>query len=130
MAYNKTAQKKYYEKNKIERTKQHYQYMQNNPIYYIWSRSKNNAKTKGLEFTIEQKDIQIPTHCPYLNIKLTLELGKGRVESNMSLDRIDSTKGYIKDNIQVISDLANRMKQNATIEQLKTFAKNIDKLHA
>ncbi len=40
-------------------------------------------------------------------------------------DRIDSANGYTKDNIQVISSIANRMKWNATKEQLLTFCKGV-----
>lgn len=36
-----------------------------------------------------------------------------------TLDRIDSSKGYIKGNIQVICFKANRLKNNSTIEELK-----------
>jgi hypothetical protein len=40
-----------------------------------------------------------------------------------SIDRKDNTKGYTKDNVWVISQLANQMKSNATPEQLRAFAR-------
>jgi hypothetical protein len=39
-----------------------------------------------------------------------------------SLDRIDSTKGYVKGNIQVLSHKANTMKNSASPKQLLRFA--------
>jgi len=71
-----------------------------------------------LEFTIAKSDIVIPEYCPVLGIKL--ERGhKGFHESAPTLDRIDSTKGYIQGNVAVISFRANRMKGNATLDELK-----------
>ena len=40
---------------------------------------------------------------------------------------IDSTKGYIKGNVWVISKRANALKNNATIEELELLVKNLRK---
>ena len=62
--------------------------------------------------------------CPYSGLKMTLKHGH---MNSASLDRIDSTKGYIKGNVQVISMKANTMKSNASIEELVTFAKKMER---
>jgi hypothetical protein len=81
---------------------------------------KNRAKNKNLDFDLVDKhDIIIPPRCPYLGI----EFEYGHPDYSMSVDRIDCTKGYTKDNIEVISTLANRMKNKATLKQLIAFAK-------
>lgn len=123
--------------NTIKRTYKNYKplregikrYQLKNPTYRLFYTAKQRALKQNIEFSIEISDLSIPDTCAYLNIPLTNMLGEGRVFSNASLDRIDSTKGYIKGNIQIISDLANRMKSNATPEQLIKFAKGILKIH-
>jgi len=82
-----------------------------------------------LEFNLDLDDIIIPTHCPYLGIELCCDASLKRSKNKISIDRIDSTKGYIKGNVQVISDLANRMKAEASIEQLLTFAHGVIRMH-
>ena len=89
---------------------------------------KNRANKKGIEFTITEEDIFIPEYCPILGVKLDHSYGKGLHNNCISLDRIDPTKGYIKGNVWVISDLANRMKNNASKEELVIFANSILKL--
>jgi hypothetical protein len=91
---------------------------------YMWYAAKKRAANKGIEFNIEIDDIVIPEYCPLLNVKL--EYGtKDNYLFTPSLDRIDVTKGYIKGNIAVISNLANSMKNCATTEQLFIFIKNL-----
>ena len=97
----------------------------NNYEKYILQTAKGRARFHGIEFNLELSDISIPPICPYLGIPITQYQGKGLFDSNASLDRIDNTKGYVKGNVEVISNLANKMKRNATKEQLLCFAKNI-----
>ena len=99
------------------------------PEYLIWYRAKNNAKEKSLEFNLEIEDITIPTLCPYLGVELLTESNQSRNPNYFSIDRVDSEKGYVKGNIQIISLLANTMKNNATINQLINFCKGVIRLH-
>lgn len=100
---------------------------QNRRLY--WS-AKQRAQRDDIEFALEQDDIVVPERCIYLNVPLTNTYGRGRVATNATIDRVDPTKGYTKDNIQIISDLANRMKSNASVAQLVEFAKNVLKVHS
>ena len=98
------------------------------PALFMWKQAKHRAAFDygGMEFSIEVNDILIPETCPYLGVAFS-PLDK---QYGYSLDRIDSTKGYIKDNIRVISRQANIMKNNATEEQLIAFAKGVLVVHS
>jgi hypothetical protein len=86
---------------------------------------KASARNKGLDFNLTIDDINIPDRCPYLDIKLTNIQGMGKIWSNASVDRIDSNKGYITGNVQVISCKANTMKNDVSIDELRTFCLNV-----
>lgn len=84
--------------------------------------AKERAIKSNYEFNIDVADIIIPAFCPIL--KIPLFKGKGKVGPNSpSLDRKDSSKGYIKGNVWVVSQLANTMKTNADRASLLIFAK-------
>ena len=101
-----------------ERVKSH------TPEWKMHQRAKQRCKTSGLEFSISVDDIVIPDVCPILGIQLNMNSGKpGAYKNSPSLDRIDNSKGYTPDNIQVISQLANAMKGAASDEELLAFAK-------
>ena len=102
------------------------------PESKMFQRAKGRAKQKRLDFNLTVKDIIIPKHCPILGIELVCKSGiSGGQKNSPALDRINSMRGYTKDNIQVISHLANMMKSHATEKELITFAnwiiKNIPK---
>lgn len=93
------------------------------PRSKMYQRAKGRAKSKGLNFTLLLSDITIPEYCPILGIKLECKIGNpGGQKCSPALDRIDSTEGYTKENVQVISNLANMMKSHATKEEMKKFA--------
>lgn len=109
------------EKQRISTSK----YLHDRQEYRLFHACKQNAKKKGIEFSISLEDIIIPEFCPLTGVRITNIFGRGRVPTNASIDRKNSSLGYTKENIWVISDLANRMKQNATEEELVMFAKGI-----
>jgi hypothetical protein len=91
----------------------------------LWS-SKRRSKEEGVPFDLELCDIIIPTHCPYLGLELCTSVPRGQKRSSViSLDKTIPALGYVKGNIEVMSQLANTMKSDATPEQLVTFAKAI-----
>ena len=57
--------------------------------------AKQRAKEKGTEFSITESDLTIPEFCPILGIPL-IRVGTIATDNSPSIDRIDSTKGYIK----------------------------------
>jgi len=65
----------------------------------------------------------IPVKCPILNIPLIYKGGG----NSPSLDRIDSSLGYIKGNVHIISNRANRIKNDATVDELELIYKYLKK---
>lgn len=88
----------------------------------MWLRAKIRAQRDGAPFSITPEDIVIPKRCPVLGMKLKAGARSGGDDCSPSLDRIVSSRGYVPGNVQVISHLANSMKQHATRAQLVRFA--------
>ena len=124
--YRDNNKNKITERNKVnyENNKERWQiYHQANKDSGILKGIRQRSKKKGIECDLELEDIAYPEFCPVLGLKLERKSNnKGPTKNSPSVDRIDPTKGYVKDNIQMISNLANTMKQDATPEQLLMFA--------
>lgn len=97
----------------------------------MWRRAKSRANEQGIPFDIVVDDIVIPDVCPVLGIPIKINVGKsGAFMDSPSLDKIIPELGYVKGNIQVMSQLANQMKGAASREQLLTFADWIKKTYS
>lgn len=104
-------------------------YLNKNPQNRLHHSSLNSARIRGHEHAIQPSDIPLPEKCVYLGLVLNYTTRSNRDPAMATVDRIDTRKGYVVGNVQVISHLANRMKSNATLEQLATFAENVLRLH-
>ena len=98
---------------------------------HMVTKARSRAQAKQLEFNLDNEYVRslVITHCPILGIPLEWSCNRGSGNFTMagspSLDRIDPTKGYVKGNVWIISHRANRIKSDATHEELKLVAKAV-----
>ena len=92
-------------------------YYQNNLDKQMLRSAYNRSKQKQVPFDLKKEDIVVPEVCPIFGF--TLKIGKGApCDESPTLDRIIPDKGYVKGNIIVVSDKANRIKNNASPEEI------------
>ena len=90
----------------------------------FWAHIKIGAKKRNLEFNITIQDawqqyLKQNKKCNLTEIELNLEHHwKTKSAVTASLDRIDSSKGYIKDNIQWVHKDVNLLKGSMSLNQL------------
>lgn len=88
--------------------------------------AKARAKKKNIPFNITIEDFVLPEKCPLLEIPLTVGYGSSQ-ENSYSLDKIIPELGYVKGNVWVISNKANMIKNNASLNELQLLVKNLEK---
>ena len=128
--YNKINEinKEYYNKNKNILSVNRRLYRENNIESLLLRKAKERAFKFNLDFNITLNDIKnvMTNICPLLEIPMVIN--KNHVKYNsFTLDRIIPEKGYIKNNILVISHKANRSKNNATINEYEKIILNFKK---
>ena len=96
------------------------------PYYVKFHNMQARAKREGTFFDLKLEEMIWPEKCSVLGIPLVYELGRGKImDDSPSIDRIDPSKPYVKENIRIISHKANTMKSNATKDELVKFAEEI-----
>lgn len=95
-----------------------------NKIKCVWQHLRGKAKRQKLDFNLEVSDL-LPMLslevCPVFEYRLANHNNKGDQDMKASVDRIDPTRGYTKDNIRFISGRANRIKSDASLVELKAL---------
>jgi len=107
---------------------------ENDPIknraIHCYGDCRKRAIRMGMDFDLTPNIVKAlfteTKKCPYFGWELTYS---GKLNSLASLDRIDSARGYTKDNVRIISYLANLMKSRATEEELMQFAIGVISQH-
>lgn len=81
----------------------------------ILNHARHRALMKNLDFNLDKEDIVIPEFCPVFGSKINIH----DKPNGPSLDRIDNNLGYIKSNVKIISNKANRLKNNGSIKDFE-----------
>jgi hypothetical protein len=79
----------------------------------------------GCPFDITVHDIVIPEVCPALKIPIKANLVR-MSDSSPSLDKLIPSLGYTKQNIWIISNRANRIKNDSTLAELKQIVSAVE----
>jgi hypothetical protein len=101
------------------------------PEGHMVSAAKYRAKQQRVPFDLQPDDINVPEFCPILGIKLERNYsGKtgGHQDCSPSLDRIRPDEGYVKGNVWVISNRANRIKNDGTLEEHRLIVSALEKV--
>ena len=87
-------------------------------------RLAKSAEDRGIEFGLSLatfKNLLKRKNCPYSGVKL---INSG-ISNNVSIDRIDNSKGYIQGNVIACEITANQKKSNMSVEFISNMAKVI-----
>lgn len=86
------------------------------PKRILLQSAKGRARKKGLAFSLTEQDVVIPLVCPVLGIPL--KRASKQHDGSPTIDRLNVAIGYVPGNVRVISQRANRIKNDATAAEL------------
>ncbi len=97
------------------------------PVQSLLYDARRRAKWRGELCDLEPADLRIPERCPLLGIQIFVAGGKP-TDNSPSVDRIDPDRGYVKGNVWVVSWRANRIKNDATLDELRQIVRALEAL--
>lgn len=111
-------QRQYTAKTRDKQREYKKQYETRHPLAILLRNCRARAKKEGLpcNLTLQYlESLPIPTVCPVLGISISSDIH----EHKPSLDKIIPSLGYVQGNVQFISLRANRLKSDASIEEIE-----------
>lgn len=99
-------------------------YRRNNPFVHKCTRAKSRATWLKAPFDLTPEYLEsIWTGvCPVFNIEIFIDCEKNKPNA-AELDRINPTKGYVQGNVAFLSSRANRIKNDATLDELQRITR-------
>jgi hypothetical protein len=99
-----------------------------NKRQYLFNAIKNRAKKRGIEFDIQPSDI----HDLFISQGNVCAISKIKFDEysayySSSVDRIDSNRGYVKGNIQLVCSVVNTMKLDLDMVEFRSIISKIYK---
>ena len=96
---------------------------------YSWKRS-SRIRGRKLDFKVTKKDLIEIYHnqrgiCPLSKVKMTYKAGVGGLPTNLSIDRINSKKGYTKKNTRFVCHIINILRLDLSDMQFLNLCKKI-----
>jgi hypothetical protein len=82
----------------------------------------DNAKSRGIDFALtlnEFRNLLLKKRCAYTGIPLTLHKQGHPVNADLTIERVDSNKGYVRGNVIAVCSAANSVK--GVLEDPNTF---------
>ena len=116
---NKNARSKYSDEKRLETV-----------LQFRWLGAKERAERKGLLFDITKEDLinlwdKQNGKCAISGIDMTYTLDSGRTPYNVSVDQINPSMGYTKNNIQLVCMSVNQLKSDFEMDIVLNICKNI-----
>lgn len=119
----RAAGRRYRDKYPEESLARNIQYKRDHFEVTLIAQARCRARKRGQPFSITVEDVHVPDVCPVLGVRLQRKGRDGRSAPDFpTLDCLIPVRGYVPGNVFVISSRANRLKSNASWQDLQKVA--------
>lgn len=100
--------------------------------FLTYLRGKASQRNKGDVLSVDALELLWHSQggkCALTGWDMTMELGRGTVPTNCSLDRIDSSRGYEVGNVQLVCRAANVAKSDLSLNDFVALCRSVTEVH-